>query len=145
MCDHLSQAINSFKRTKIQNTKISLKMALVISDGRHFSWKCSDNFPVFKEPPLQISRLTGPLNEIINFVAIYMVPGAKDMLTIVFRPIHIGARPRCLGGLHLVRTMTHDLWESNKLIAPSVKTTTHGLRSFRHASRLWAVSLFLQI
>ena len=70
------------------------------------------------------------------FVAIYIVPGAKDMLTIVFRAIHIGAMPRCLGGLHRVRTMTHDLRESDKLIAPSVKTTTHGLRSFRYASRL---------
>ena len=70
------------------------------------------------------------------FVAIYMVPGAKDMLTIVFRAIHIGAMPRCLGGLHQVRTMTHDLRESNKLIAPSVKKTTHGLRSSRYASKL---------
>ena len=70
------------------------------------------------------------------FVVIYMVPGAKDMLTIVFRAIHIGAMPRCLGGLHQVRTMTHDLRESNKLIAPSVKKTTHGLRSSRYASKL---------
>ena len=70
------------------------------------------------------------------FVVIYIVPGAKDMLTIVFRAIHISTMPRCLGGLHQVRTMTHDLRESNKLIAPSVKTTTHGLRSFRYASRL---------
>ena len=70
------------------------------------------------------------------FVAIYMVPGAKDMLTIVFRAIHIGAMPRCLGGLHQVRTMTHDLRESIKLIAPSVKKTTHGLRSSRYASKL---------
>ena len=70
------------------------------------------------------------------FVAIYIVPGAKDMLTIVFRAIHSGTRPRCLGGLHQVRTVTHNLRESNKLIAPSVKTTTHGLRLFRYASRL---------
>lgn len=62
------------------------------------------------------------------FVAIYIVPGAKDMLTIVFRTIHISARPRCLGGLHQVRTMKHDLQESNKLF--------HGLCSFRYASKL---------
>ena len=70
------------------------------------------------------------------FVAIYIVQGAKDMLTIVFRAIHFGARPRCLGGLHQLRTMTHDLRESNKLIARSVKKTTHGLRSFRYTSKL---------
>ena len=70
------------------------------------------------------------------FVAIYIVPAAKDMLTIVFRAIHSGTRPRCLGGLYQVRTMTHDLQESNKLIVPSVKKTTHGLRSFRYASKL---------
>ena len=70
------------------------------------------------------------------FLAISIVPGAKDMLTIVLGPFHIGAMPRCQGGLHQVRTVTHDLRESNKLIAPSVKTTTHGLRSYRYASRL---------
>lgn len=69
-------------------------------------------------------------------VASYIVPGSKDMLTIVFRAINIRTMPRCRGGLYQVRTMTHDLRESNKLIAPCIKTTTQGLPSFTIGTHL---------
>ena len=38
------------------------------------------------------------------------------------------------GGLYQARAMTHDLQATNKLTVPCVKSTTHGLCSFRYAS-----------
>ena len=56
------------------------------------------------------------------------------MLAIVFKTIHLDTMPRFLGGLYQARATTHHLRGTNKFTVPCVKTTTHGLRSFRYAS-----------
>ena len=42
--------------------------------------------------------------------------------------------PRYVAELYQARATTHDLRGTNKLTVPCVKTTTHGLRSFRYVS-----------
>ena len=43
-----------------------------------------------------------------------------------------------LGGWYQARATTHDLRGTKKLTVPFVKTTTHGLHSFRYAATtLW--------
>ena len=45
---------------------------------------------------------------------------------------------KIVGGLYQARATAHDLRGTNKLTVPCVKTTTHGLHSFRYASTtLW--------
>ena len=60
------------------------------------------------------------------------------MLIKAFNTVHRDAMPRYLGGLYQARATAHDLRGTDKLTVPYVKTTTHGLQSFRYASTtLW--------